>query len=63
MPLSLFFVDLEPNSANKNIFNIEYLLNAKITFEPPLKKPDIVQCKGAKTMATLKLIAGTHFDV
>lgn len=44
-PLSMFLVDIEPNPANKNIFNIEYLLNAKITFEPPRKTTEIVQCK------------------
>src|SRR5436190_10183788 len=45
VPLSLFFVDLEPNSNNKMIFDIIYLLNAKIKFEPPHKKKEIVQCK------------------
>lgn len=44
-PLSIFFVDLEPASNNKDIFKIEYLLNAKIVFEPPHKRNDVVQCK------------------
>lgn len=44
-PLSMFFIDLEPSSNNKDIFNIQYLLHAKIMFEPPYKKKDIVQCK------------------
>lgn len=44
-PLPLFFVDLEPNSNNKTIFDIQYLLNAKIRFEPPYKKKEVVQCK------------------
>lgn len=44
-PMSLFFIDLEPNSNNKEIFQIQYLLNAKILFEPPQKKKEVVQCK------------------
>lgn len=44
-PLPIFFIDLEPSSNNKDIFNIEFLLNAKISFEPPHKKKEIVQCK------------------
>lgn len=45
LPLSMFFVDLEPNANNKEIYNLKFLLNAKITFEPPHKRTDIVQCK------------------
>lgn len=44
-PLSLFYIDLEPNPKNKEIFKIQYILNAKIIFEPPQKKREIVQCK------------------
>lgn len=44
-PLSMFFVDLEPQSNNKKIYDVEYLLHAKIRFEPPRKKREIVQCK------------------
>jgi hypothetical protein len=44
-PLSMFFIDLEPDRSNKNIYDIEYLLNARVNFEPPLKKKEIVQCK------------------
>lgn len=45
VPLSMFFVDLEPNPNNKTIYNVVYLLNAKIKFEPPNKKKEIIQCK------------------
>jgi len=45
IPLSMFYIDLEPNHNNKDIFEIQYLLNARISFEPPLKKREIVQCK------------------
>lgn len=44
-PLSMFFIDLEPSANNKDIFNIQYLLHAKIVFEPPYRKKEIVQCK------------------
>jgi hypothetical protein len=44
LPLSMFFVDLKPASNIKNIFNVEYLQQCKITFEPPQKRRDIAQC-------------------
>jgi len=44
-PLPMFSVDLEPAPNNKDIFQIEYLLNAKIYFEAPYKRNEIVQCK------------------
>src|SRR5436190_13671343 len=43
-PLSMFFIDLEPSSINRDIFDVQYLMNAKIIFEPPRKKKEIVQC-------------------
>lgn len=44
-PLSMFFINLEPNDNNKDIFNIRYILNNVVTFEPPRKSASIVQCK------------------
>lgn len=44
-PLSLFYVDLEPAKNNKEIYDIEFLLNMKIIVEPPRKNANIVQCK------------------
>lgn len=43
-PLPLFFVDLEPNTNNKDIFKLDLLLNAKVQIEPPRKNKTIVQC-------------------
>lgn len=43
-PLPLFYIDLEPQPNNKEIYDIKYLLHAKISFEPPYKKKDVVQC-------------------
>jgi len=36
-PLSLFFVDLEPQANNKEIFNLKFFGNTKITIEAPHK--------------------------
>ena len=36
-PLSLFFIDLEPQANNKEIFNLKFLGNTKITIEAPHK--------------------------
>ena len=44
-PLSLFFVDLEPQANNKEIFNLQFLDNTKITTEAPHKSQNIVQCQ------------------
>ena len=42
-PLSLFFVDLEPQANNKAIFNLKFLGNTEITIEAPHKNRNIVQ--------------------
>lgn len=42
--LPLFFVDLEPKPNNKDIYDVNALLNAKIEVEPPRKKSMIAQC-------------------
>lgn len=44
-PLPLFYVDLGPKSNNRDIFNLKYLNHMKVTFEPPYKKKEIIQCK------------------
>jgi hypothetical protein len=38
LPLSMFFVDLKPAPNNKDIFDVEFLQQCKITFEPPVHK-------------------------
>lgn len=43
-PLPMFFIDLDPNENNKDIYNITSFDNAIIQFEPPKKYDDIVQC-------------------
>ena len=43
-PLSMFYVDLEPQHNNKEVYNLQYLSNMKITVEPPNKTRTILQC-------------------
>ena len=42
--LPLYFVDLEPQDNNKNIYDLHLLCNMKIAVDPPRKKNHIVQC-------------------
>lgn len=42
--LPLFFVDIEPNTNNSEVFTIKSLLNSIIQVEEPRKKRQIVQC-------------------
>lgn len=44
-PLPIFYIDLEPQQNNKEIFDVKYLNQMKITFEAPYKKKEIIQCK------------------
>jgi hypothetical protein len=43
-PLSMFFIDLLPAPNNKDIFNVEFLQQYKIRFEPPRHSRNITQC-------------------
>lgn len=60
-PLSLFFVDLDPAPNNKDIYKIEFLHNAKINFEPPHKKRDVVQCKRCQRYGHTRAYCMRHF--
>lgn len=44
-PYNLFFLDLQRSINNKDILTLQYLLNAKISFEMPYVKKEIIQCK------------------
>jgi hypothetical protein len=44
LPFSMFFADLKPVTNNKDIFNVEYIQQCKIKFEPPKHKRVIAQC-------------------
>ncbi|KAF0705838.1 Uncharacterized protein FWK35_00035216, partial [Aphis craccivora] len=43
-PLPLFFVDLEPDSSNQDLFKVTSLLHTKIKVEEPHKRREIPQC-------------------
>ena len=44
-PLSLFFIDIKQKENNKEIYNVNRLMNSIVKFEPHLVKKEIVQCK------------------
>ncbi|CAH2083988.1 unnamed protein product [Euphydryas editha] len=44
LPLPMFFIDLQPNHNNKDVYNIKTLLNCRIEIEPPRPKRTIPQC-------------------
>lgn len=48
MRLPLFFVDLEPQANNKDIYDLENLCYHKIKVEPPRKKKEVPQCKNCQ---------------
>jgi hypothetical protein len=43
-PLNLFFIDLEPATNNKDIYNLTAIQNRIIHFEPPRSHTNIPQC-------------------
>lgn len=44
-PLPLFFVEIQKNDNNKDIYEIEYLTHMKVKIEPPKQKREVLQCK------------------
>ncbi|KAH8350297.1 hypothetical protein KR067_013519 [Drosophila pandora] len=43
-PLSIFFVNLEPSSNNKEVFDVKRVCHSVVTVEPPRKFHDVPQC-------------------
>lgn len=43
-PLPMFFVDLEPQANNKDVYEVQFLSNTKVKIEPPRPKRIIIQC-------------------
>jgi hypothetical protein len=58
----MFFVDLKPAPNNKVIFNVEFIQQCKIKFEPPKHKRDIALCEAVRDMCTPKIIATLNQD-
>jgi hypothetical protein len=48
LPLSMFFVDLKLAPNNKDIFDVEFVQQCKIKFEPPKHKQEIAQCSNCQ---------------
>lgn len=61
-PMSMFYVDLEPNNNNKMIYEVRYLLNAVVKIEPPLKINDIVQCYRCQQFGHSKTYCRKRFN-
>jgi hypothetical protein len=53
-PLSMFFVELQPALNNKDIFNVKYIQQYKIQFEPPRYKETLPNMPTAKDTGTPK---------
>lgn len=43
-PLNLFYLDIEPNNKNLDIYKVKHIGNAVVNIEPPRKTKEIVQC-------------------
>jgi hypothetical protein len=61
-PLPLFFVDLEPQNNNKEIYNLEFLQHCKIRIEPPRRKTTIVQCTRCQDYGHSKTYCAKPFN-
>ena len=48
-PLSLFFIDIKQKQNNKEIYNLNRLMNSIVKIESPFVKKEIVQCKRCHT--------------
>jgi hypothetical protein len=58
----MFFIELKPAPNTKDIYEVEYLQQCKIKFEPLKHKRDIAKC-AVKDMGTQKIIATLNQDV
>lgn len=60
-PLPMFYLDLEPQANNKDIYKVKYLYNCVVNVEPPLKTDDIVQCHRCQQFGHTKTYCRNHF--
>jgi hypothetical protein len=61
LPLSMSFVELKPAPNNKNMYEVEYLQQYKMKFEPPKHKRDIAQRTAQKKLLkTFKIYSLSH---
>jgi hypothetical protein len=64
LPLSMFFLilELEPVPNNEGIFNVEYIRQCKIKFEPLKPKRTFLNVQTVKDMGPPKIIAVSNRD-
>jgi hypothetical protein len=60
-PLNLFFVDLEPASNNREVYNIHMIQNKTVVTEPPRMKKGIIQCTRCQQYRHTKTYCNRHF--
>jgi hypothetical protein len=56
----VLFVDLKPAPNNKDMFNVQYIQQCKIKFEPPKQKGTLLNVQIAKDMGTPKSIVTSN---
>jgi hypothetical protein len=54
LTLSMVFADLKTNQKNRDIFELEYIQQCRIKFEPPKYKRDIAQCANCQIYGDIK---------
>lgn len=60
--LPMFYIDLDPQQNNKDIYNLRHLNNAIITVEAPRKINDIVQCHRCQLFGHTKTYCKRPFN-
>lgn len=53
-PLPMFYIDLEANANNKDIYNLNVLCHCVVSFEPPRRKKEIAQCSRCQSFQHTK---------
>ena len=60
-PLSLFFIDIKQKGNNKEIYNVNRLMNSIVKFEPPLVEKEIVQCEKCQMYGHMQKYCNHNF--
>lgn len=61
-PLPMFFVDLEPQPNNKEIYKVEFIQNTKVRIEAPRIKNNIIQCTRCQAYGNSKAYCTKSYD-
>ena len=60
-PLHMFFIDIEPDNKNSDIYKIRHIGNAIVVIEPPRKSKDMVQCYRCQEFGHTKTYCNKKF--